>query len=287
MVIIRDEKRIQRLSRISKGVSLFGIVALIGGLVLALTTGAEGDSPVGQLLGGSPETIVRVQLGALGIGWICSQIGMYLAHRYVKTPRPDEVIDSALGRVARNGRLYHYVLPAPHVLLTASGIIILVAKYQTGQISVEEQTIKQSRMGIGRFVGFGNSDEDETPEVKVDKWKQSGLGMRRFFGQENLGNPSREAENQLRMMADFIRKNAPEVDEVPMATLIVFTHNEPKQLDLQNTRTPAMHHAKVKSYLRRKRKNQPMPSETYEALQKAFDAKASHFLELAYEPETV
>ncbi|MEM7332319.1 MAG: NERD domain-containing protein [Chloroflexota bacterium] len=249
MVIIRDEKRIERLSRVSKGVSLFGIVSLIGGLVLALTTGAEGDGPVTQYLG-STENVFRVQLAALGIGWICSQIGMYLAHRYVRSPRPDEVLDEALGRIAKNGRLYHYVLPASHVLLSASGIIIFLAKYQTGNITVAD-----------------------------DKWKQTGLGLRRFFGQENLGNPTREADNQLQLLADFIRKNAPEIEELPMATLIVFTHIGQKELDVNNTRIPTMHHSKVKSYLRRKRRNQPIDQETYQALQHAFDEKAKHILE--------
>lgn len=250
MQIIRDEKRIERLNRLSKAVSLFGIVSLIAGLVLALTTGTDGESPVGQFVGGSPANIFRIQLAALGVGWICSQVGMYLAHRYVKDPRPDEVIDEALGRVARNGRLYHYALPVPHVLLSSSGIIIFVAKYQSGHITVEN-----------------------------DKWKQSGLGLRRFFGQENLGNPTREAENQLKVLADFIRKNAPSVEEVPIATLIIFTHNEQKELELQNTRIPAMHHSKAKSYLRRKRRNHPIAPEIYKALQTAFDEKAHHILE--------
>lgn len=249
MVIIRDEERIARLNRVSKGVSFFGISALILGLVLALSTGADGTGWAVDLLG-STDRVFQLQLGALAIGWICSQVGMYLAHRYVRSPRPDQVIDEALGRVAKNGRLYHYILPVSHVLLSASGIIILNAKYQTGEISVDE-----------------------------DKWKQRGLGMRRFFGQEGLGNPTRETENQIKILVDFLRKNAPEVEEVPMAALIVFTHVEQKALDLQNPTIPAMHHSKLKSYLRRKRRNQPIPKETYEAIRRAFDEKAGELVE--------
>ena len=248
MVIIKDEKRIARLKSLSKGISLFGIICLVGGLVLALTTTVEGGSRFGEFMG-SPENVFRIQLGALGIGWICSQVGMHLAHRYVRSPRPDEVIDKALGRVVKNGRLYHYALPVPHVLLSASGIIILVAKYQTGKISVEQ-----------------------------DKWRQAGLGLRRFFGQENLGNPTKDAENQVKVLANFIRKNAPEVEEIPVGALIVFTHAEQKALDVQNSRFSAMHHSKVKSYLRRKRRNQPLADEVYNALRAAFDKKAQHIL---------
>lgn len=235
MVIIRDDERIARLSRISKALSLLGILSLVGGMVLAFA---------GQ------QQWFTYQLLALAVGWAFSQVGIYLANRYVRSPRPDEVLDEALGRVVRNGRLYHYVLPVPHVLLSNSGVIILLPKYQGGEISVEG-----------------------------DKWRQKGLGMRRFFGQETIGNPTKEAEQSIRALASFIDKNAPEVDEVPIGALIVFTHVDQKSLNIEDTRIPAMHHSKVKSYLRRKRRTQSMPQETYDALRRAFDAKAAHIVE--------
>lgn len=249
MVIIRDEKKIERLSRLSKGVSLFGIVSLVTGLVLALSTGGNPESRIIEFFGGSLDVVFRVQLVALAIGWICSQIGMYLAHRYVRSPRPDEIIDEALGRVVKNGRLYHYTLKVPHVLLSSSGIIVLVAKYQGGKIAVEG-----------------------------DKWRQTGLGLRRFFGQEGLGNPTKEAENQIAILMDYINKNAPEIEEIPVAALIVFTHAEQKSLDLQNSRLPAMHYSKVKSYLRRKRRNQPISPQVYNQLREIFDQSSEHIL---------
>lgn len=235
MVIIRDEQRIRRLNLLSKVLSFLGIGALVVGMVLAFT-GAE------QALGW--------QLLALAAGWLLSQVGIYLAHRYVRSPRPDEVLDEALGRVARNGRLYHYILPASHVLLMDQGVIVLIPKYQTGKISVEG-----------------------------DKWRQKGLGLRRFFGQENLGNPTREAETSVQALAAYIHKHAPEIEELPIGALIVFTAIDPKDLDVSDSRWPAMHHSKVKSYLRRKRRAQPLSDETYAALQAAFDRRAAPILE--------
>lgn len=235
MEIIRDEKRIQRMSRISKALSFLGIAFLVGGMILAFTS-------IPNALG--------LQLLALAAGWILSQIGIYLAHRYVRSPRPDEVLDEALGRVARNGRLYHYVLPVSHVLLMEHGVIVLIPKYQTGEISVEG-----------------------------DKWKQKGLGLRRFFGQENLGNPTKEAETSVEALASYINKHAPEVEEIPIGALIVFTAVDPKELDVKDSRIPAMHYTKVKSYLRRKRRAQPISDDVYNALQRAFDMKAANILE--------
>ncbi|KAA3658546.1 MAG: NERD domain-containing protein [Chloroflexi bacterium] len=242
MIIIRDEERIKRYKQISKITSVAGIVALVIGMILAFT---------------NTTNALALQLVALGFGWIASQVGIYLAHRYVRDPRPDEVIDKALGKVTRKGRLYHYLLPASHVLLMETGIIILISKFQGGKISVEN-----------------------------DKWKQSGMGMRKFFGQENLGNPTREAEDNIKALANYISNNAPEVEEVPIGALIVFTAVDPKELTISESRFPAMHHSKVKSYLRRKRRAQPMSNEYYQALQAAFDKKAAHLLETEYVEET-
>ena len=241
MIIIRDEERIKRLSRISRITSMAGIAALVIGMILAFTNSTNA---------------LALQLVALGFGWILSQVGIYLAHRYVREPRPDQVLDKALGKVTRKGRLYHYLLPASHVLLMETGIIILISKFQGGKISVED-----------------------------DKWKQAGMGMRRFFGQENLGNPTREAEDSIKALAHYISNNAPEVEEVPIGALIVFTAVELKDLDISESQIPAMHHSKVKSYLRRKRRNQPISDEYYNALQAAFDKKAAHLLETEYVEE--
>jgi hypothetical protein len=142
LVVLRDEKRIARYRQIGQYTSLAGLVLLLGGMILAFV------QPVNGLL---------LQTVALVGGWTFSQIGLYLAHRYGRSPRPDEVLDEAVRKVARSGRIYHYLLPAPHVLLTTAGPIVLVPKYQSGNISVEG-----------------------------DKWRQTGVGLRRFFGQEAL-----------------------------------------------------------------------------------------------------
>lgn len=236
MVILRDDERIERMRKIAQYTSFAGIAALLAGL--------------GFLFWGGDNALLY-QLIALGAGWAISQVGIYLGHRYVRSPRPDEVLDDALKHVARDGRLYHYVLPAPHVLLLPTGVIILHAKYQTGDISVEG-----------------------------DKWKQSGVGLRKYFGQEGLGNPSKEADRLVSAMANYIRKNAPSVEEVPIAPIIVFTTKKISNLDVQDSRIPAMHYTKLKGFLRQKKDSlPPMSAEDYEAIRAAFDQKATHVIE--------
>ena len=105
--------------------------------------------------------------------------------------------------------------------------------------------------------------------------------MRRFFGQEGLGNPTREAASAVAAIASYIRKNAPDVEEVPVAPVIVFTTKEAGELNLKGSTIPAMHYGKLKSFLRQQRGKdvKPMPKADYEAVKMAFDKKAAHLIE--------
>jgi len=236
MIILRDDKRIQRLAKIGQYVSFLGMGVLLAGLAIIFW---------------GNENALLFQLVALSAGWAISQIGIYLGHRYSRKPRPDEVLDEALKHVSRDGRLYHYLLPAPHVLLLPTGVVILHAKYQSGDITADG-----------------------------DSWKQKGVGLRRYFGQEGLGNPSKEVDRLVSAMANYIRKNAPELEEVAMAPVIVFTTKNITSLDVKNSNVPAMHYSKLKGFLRQKINSlPPMPENEYSALRAAFDKKAVNLVE--------
>jgi hypothetical protein len=235
MIIIRDDKKIARNRLIGQVASFAGMAALITGMLLIFV--------------GDPQTVFYWQLAALLLGWALSQVGIYFAQRYVRKPRPDQVLDESLGKVGKDGRIYHYILPAPHVLLLPTGIVVLVAKYQGGKITVQGET-----------------------------WKQSGLGLRRFFGQEGIGNPSKEAENSVAAIAHFLQQNAPQVEEVPIGALIVFTVKGMQDLDLKGSTIPAMHYSKVKGFMKQQGRAK-LSSADYEAIRAAFDKEAGQMAE--------
>jgi hypothetical protein len=104
--------------------------------------------------------------------------------------------------------------------------------------------------------------------------------MRRFFGRENLGNPTREAEAMVVKMKAFIQEAAPSAVDVLIFPIIVFTAKNIDELDVKESRIPAVHSAKLTSALRQQTINvKPMPRADYEALRSAFDAKAAHLIE--------
>lgn len=237
MIVLRNEDRIHRLKQLSKYASIIGFLILVAGLILGFV---------------NPEEYLWLQVVALPLGWLLSQVGLYLAHRYLRDPRPDEVLDDALRKVARNGRMYHYLLPAPHVLLTRGGPIIFVAKFQSGNIRVEG-----------------------------DRWQQKGVSfLRKLFSQESLGNPTREAERDVKALASYINKHAPEIEEVPIGALIVFTTKHAGDLDLDDSDIPAMHVTKLRGYFKEHVDRPSLPKEEYEALRAAFDQKAEEIEEV-------
>lgn len=238
MKVLRDEKRIARLARLAQFVSIAGLAVLVGGLLIIFFS----DNP----------NVFVLQLLALVIGYALSQVGLYLAHRYLRRPRPDQVLDKAAGKFARrDGRLYHYLLPAPHVLLLPIGVVVLVTKYQTGRIAA---------------VG--------------DIWSQKGLGMRGFFGRERLGNPTQDAEGQAAKLAAFIKEAAPNAGDVPIVPVIVFTAKNVDSLEVKESRLLATHFTKLSAALRQATAGlKPLPRGDYDAIRAAFDARSAHLLE--------
>ncbi|MGD2048171.1 MAG: hypothetical protein PVH03_01685 [Chloroflexota bacterium] len=230
MEILRDEEYVDKQKRRGRQASLIGFIFLLGGFVLVFV---------------NVQYLVLFQLVALLIGFGLSQYGLYLTQRFGRSPRPDEVLDDALKSVTRDGRLYHYILPAPHVLLTKAGPIVFVLKYQTGNIVADG-----------------------------DDWRQTGIGFRRFFGQEGLGDPTKEADKAVSAMAGYINQHAPELDEVLIAPMIVFTSKNIKNLDVDDSNIPAMHFSKVKGFLRQKGLGDPMPKSDFDTLRTAFDQAA-------------
>ncbi len=245
MEVIRDEAKITRNRRISQIASFTGLAVLGVGLFISLQ--------------GNPEQFL-VQWIALLFGIIMWQVSMNFAHKYARSPRPDEVLDEGLKGAGFKGILYHYVMPAENVLLTRSGPIVLIPKPQSGKISVSGPD--------------GN------------KWSRKGSMFKRLFSQEPpLGNPTRDAQYAIGQLVKFIEENAPELDEVPIGAIVVFlaATNE-VTLDTKGSSIPVVHVSALKKYLR-KQLGRPLPPEQFKKLQEIFSEPVAEQLLVSAEAE--
>ena len=224
MRVIIDRERIQRRATASHAASLGGLITILASVALRLW------KP--QL---STLTVIL-----LVVGFTVSTTGIYFANRWVKKPRPEEILDRALKGLADRCRLYHYLDKGPdHLLLTLSGLVPI-----------------ETRGGEGVF------------EYSQGKWRQRiGLGKAlRFFVEEPLGNPITDAQRTAARLAGGLEKLG--AVGVPIQPIVVFTHPA-ASLTRKATPLPVCQPKQLRGELP---KNLPqLPSEIYKQLREVLD----------------
>lgn len=164
------------------------------------------------------------------VGFLLSQVGIYNANRWVREPRADQTLDKILKGFDNRYYLYNYVLPAPHVLLAPFGLCVINPKHQGGKIRCEGE-----------------------------KWHHEAGWKRilRLFGQEGLGNPTREVRAEVEKLRRFLAQRLRD-DDVPIEGLVVFAN---PQVDLQteNPAVPVLDGKQLKLFLRNLSKERPIP----------------------------
>lgn len=206
MKVITDEKRIARNAKIGTWASLGGMAVLGIGLYLSLA---------------QPQYLA-VSMICLLAGMVLSNVGLYNANRWVKSPRPDEVLTKVLKGFDRRYTLYNYELPVDHVLVGPSGLVVIETRNHEGVI----------RYTNGR-------------------WRQK-INLLRVFGflGEGVGNPVRDAERAASKLRRFLAEKVPDLAETPVEPVIVFT-NEKASLDVQNPPLPVFDPKGLQDFVRK------------------------------------
>jgi len=158
MKIIRNEKLIERNSKIGQYTSLGALVVLFGGMYISFT---------------KPE-LFTWSIVALLVGFILTQIGMYFGNRWGRRPRPDEQLDAALKGIPGEYTLYHYSSPVSHLLSGPAGVWVLLPYQQKGKVVYEKNRWKssgggflQAYMRIFGQEGLGRPDVEAGSEVST------------------------------------------------------------------------------------------------------------------------
>ena len=236
MQIVRDEALVKRRKRIGQIGSFAGLGVLAAGMAASLL---------------APEENVTLKLYlpfiTLFVGFLLSTVGIYYTNHWGRSPRPDQMIDNSLKGLGRQFKIYHYVLPPSHLLLTPGGPVVLISRMEGGVYTARGDKWSQ-RFTIGRVL--------------------------RFMGQEGLGNPTKEAAYQVEQVRRFVSKNAPELGDVPIRAAVVFMA-ENVLLDVEETGVPVVRAAKLKGLVRSELLDNPLPKTTVRQLEELFDAAAA------------
>ena len=229
MKIITNEKKLNIYKKIGSYTMLAGMVVLVGGLVVSVNQIISGyQNP--QNLPTNSEAMFNYSTIAMFVGLIMTEISMYFNNRWGRKPTLDEKISLSLKGLDDRYVVYHYRGPVPSLLLGPSGIWVLVPMYQHGTITYEKGSYRQA--GITWFV--------------------------RLFYQEGIGRPDLIARSNIQSMEKFIQKNLPDAKLPPIQTAIVFTAPNANVQVGEDAPIPAMHADKLKDFIRRKAKEQPV-----------------------------
>ncbi|HET7145176.1 MAG TPA: hypothetical protein VFI68_14250, partial [Anaerolineales bacterium] len=185
MKIIKNEKLIERNGKIGQWTSIGALLVLGAGMYISFS---------------KPEWFT-ISIICLLVGFIMTQIGMYMGNRWGRSPRPDEKFDSGLKGLHSEFNMFHYSSPVSHLLVGPSGVWVLIPYHQKGKVA---------------FV--------------KNRWKMSGggflQGYMRIFGQESLGRPEIDAENEVQTLNKFFAKKLDGTFTAEVRPILVFTSDE-------------------------------------------------------------
>ena len=216
MKIIKNEKLIKRNGKIGQWTSLGALVVLGLGMYITFYR-AE---------------LFVYSIFALLVGFMMTQVGMYMGNRYGRSPRPDEKLDAGLKGLQNEFVIYHYILPASHLLVGPAGVWVLIPYHQRGKVAFKKN---RWRMGGGGFL----------------------QGYMRIFGQEGIGRPDLEMDGEINAIRKLLAKQMSEFEIPEIKGIIIFTSDD-VTIDAEDTPVPAMKLKEIKEFFRKKAKEKPI-----------------------------
>jgi hypothetical protein len=232
MNINSNEKVIKRNTTIAKYSMLISFALLVGLMIFLFTNQSAAFSSYSLL----------AIIGA----FMLSQVAAYFQNRWGRSPRPDEVLNSALKGLDSSYNLYHYQKPVSHLLVGPAGIWVLLPHYQRGNISFEKGRYRQKG---GGFI----------------------LNYMKIFGQEGLGRPEIEAKGAVEDTAKYLQKLLPEEEIPEVKPILIFTDPRANLVDVKEAPVPAMEPKELKEFIRKQAKSRPMSMTKVKKIQDAIE----------------
>jgi hypothetical protein len=191
-----------------------------------------------------PELFIY-SLIALVLGFTLTQVGMYMGNKFGRSPRPDEKLDAGLKGLQNEYVMHHYTTPVSHLLLGPAGLWVVMPYHQRGQVS-----------------------------YKKNRWQLKGGGLlqgyMRIFGQESLGRPDIEIDNEIRSLKKHLLKHMDESELPEINALMAFTSDD-VEIDAEGSPVPAMKLRQLKDFFRQRAKEKRVSVETLNKLKTVFE----------------
>jgi hypothetical protein len=227
MKISKNYKLIDRNKKLAQ-ITLYGSLALLAvGFFWTLRNPEPSKSLFGYLI--------------LVPAYLLVQISIYMANRWGKSPRPDEIVAQTLKGLDDKYTLYIYTTDIPHLLVGPIGAWIINPYHQSGEISYDPDKKKYSQKGGGNFLA-------------------------KYFSQEGLPNITKNVENLKNDFFAYLEKKSIQFDEVPQVINIFYS--DKTVLKTINAPEIILKSDKLKDFIRKNVKTTRIPLEDIINLQK-------------------
>ncbi|MBN1963645.1 MAG: hypothetical protein JW910_03290 [Anaerolineae bacterium] len=224
MRVAINERRVRRNRQIAQ-YSFFGTLGL---LILGLFV-INAAPPTNALFMFAPIIILPVAMGA-------TLFSVRMANAWLREPQAHVAIQDNLKGLSRRSAVYHYLLPAKHVLITPQGVFIFIVRGQDGYFTYSD----------GRWSKRGGTFSALTT----------------FFRQDGIGKPNEDAEREAAALQQLIDQIAPD-SGVQVEPTILFTSAN-AEFEVEDNPIPVLHATNkqlpsLKNFLRdvKKRENPP------------------------------
>ena len=206
MKVIIDRKKIGLRQKLSNIASLGGLLLLLASVVLPMINAAWT----------AYSTLIMV------VGLAMAMIGIYFANRWVKKPRPEDLLDETLKNLHDTYRLYHYpALPCDHIMLTPGGVVVLETNNLEGKFSYKNGRWRE-KISLGRAL--------------------------RYLVEEHLGNPIRSAADDVEYLKEQFSERIPGGEDIPVWGVVVFVHPR-AVLEIEGAQIPVCKVEKLRKYV--------------------------------------
>ena len=229
MKIVSNEKLIKRNSIIGQTTSLLSLAVLGTGMYISFKM---------------PEKF-SLALGALLVGFLMSQVGIYFGNRWGRSPRPDELLDQGLKGLPDSYTFYHFKTPVANLLVGPAGIWAILPFHQHGKVTYDGK-----------------------------RWKTKGGGFTqsymRFFGQENISRPDLDVGAEADKLKRYLKKQMTEEQIPPILGAIIFTSAN-AEVQADNAPVPTLPLKKLKAFIRKQAKDAPLTPKEIDMVNAALD----------------
>ena len=148
----------RRYARLSRGLTYGGLAIMVLGVI-------------GSFQGTYPQNLI---FAAFFLGLIVFQLGVPLRNRWDRTPRADQMLDSALKGLDDRYTVFHYCLGARHALFGPKGSFAITPRGEEGLIEYQDEAWYQTlprrsalrRGGVRELKGMDRDAESNASKLQ-------------------------------------------------------------------------------------------------------------------------